>query len=411
MKILFFLKRNLYTTIVFIVGALLTLGLIIYFSFNCFRLWQLLLKFKIEFLFLLISGYFLYSFRYDIMKTELSFNAFIIYMSNIILYINPNSEDYGLVNYNSRALVLIIFFVFIYFLIQIPIYLFFKKLTIYKIELILVRIILWTIIIIVINYIIYILKINIINLELKDLILIPFILLVHIIIKLIFSFLERSLQKKYFHFVSQILSFTLIDTIFILFAILLGSIYRKIDLLNTAFFISFLAIVVSLMKYIINRNSLNIVFYYLNSFIDFKNLYNLEYSPILPLDIKIDIDKILDKKIRYLAFVVFRIEDAKIEDILLKLSDKFKKYRFYIYKNYICFIQPVVDFESIKEIHNIKKILDNKIKACYCPVSKSNWNYIDINYLFKILSEILDKKIRNVNRNIIFKVKEEYIFF
>ncbi len=411
-KSMIFFKKNLYTSIVLITGILFIITLLVYFSTNYFRLWQLLIKFKLEFIFLLISGYFLYSFRYDILKTELSFNSFIIYISNIILYINPNSDNTALINYNLKALVLILFFIFIYFSIQIPIYIFFKKLTVYKLELILIRILLWTLIIIIINYIIYFFKINIINIKFKDIILIPLIIACHIVIKLLFAFIEKSIQKKYFHFLSQTLSVILIDIIFILFSILLGSIYRKIDMLNTALFISFLAIVVSLMKYFINKNSMNIVFYYLNSFLSFKDLYNLEYSPILPIDIKIDLDKIINIKIKYFTFIVFKIMDNKILDLNNKDLDK---YKCYIYKtNYICLILPIMTSNDIKEIYNIKNKLSmkNKICGCYCAVSRKNWNYIDINLFFKTLSELLDKKSRYIqDRNVIIKIKEEYIFF
>lgn len=411
-NLIIFFRKNLYTSIVFIIGFFVLIGLLIYFCSNYFRLWQLILKFKLEFLFLLISGYFLYSFKYDILKTELSFNAFIIYISNIILYIEPNSGESGLLNYNFNALVLILFFLFLYFLIQIFIYLFFKKLTIYKLELIIVRIVLWALIIIFVNYIIYFLKINIVNLQFKDIILIPFILLSHTIIKLIFSFFERTIQRKYFDFFYQVISFIVVDTILILFAILLGSIYRKIDLINTAIFISFLAIVVSLMKYIINKNSLNIVFYHINSFLEFNDLYNIEYPPLLPIDFKIDLEKILNKNIKYIGFVVLKVVNGNTEEIILKLKENNKKYRYYIYKDNICFMYPIFNSDSIKDIHNIKNISGSNTIGAYCAISRSNWNYIDINYLFRILSEILNKKFRCLsNKNVIIKVKEEYIFF
>lgn len=417
MKIVIFFKKNLYTSIVLLTGILFIIILLFYFSFNYFRLWQLLLKFKIEFFFLLISGYFLYSFRYAISNIELSFNAFIIYISNIILYINPNSDEIGLINYNLKALVLILFFIFIYFLIQIPIYIFFKKFTIYNFELILVRILLWTVIIFIINYIIYFFKINIINLQFKDILLIPLILTSHIIIKILFLFLEKSLRKKYFNFILQGLSSLLIDIIFILFSILIGSIYRNINILNTALFISFLAIVVSLMKYFISKNSMNIIFYYLNSFVNFRDLYDLTYSPILPLDIKIEINKVINSKIKYFIFIVFKIIDnnnINFNNIYLNNED-LKKYKFYFYKkDYICFILPLISSEDIKKIYNIKKKLsiNSKIMGCYCAISRKNWNYIDINYFFKLLYEILEKKSRYIkDKDFILSVKEDYIFF
>lgn len=412
-RLAYIFKKELtpYSITILSIGFAFILALIVYFSINSFRLIELLSKMKFEFLFLLITGFFLYSFKYDILNTTITFNAFIIYISNIILYLNLNLKD-GVLSLNFNVVVLILFFIFTYFILQIVFYAFLRKLSIYKIEIIFIRIFLWTLLIISFNYIVYVLKIDIVNLSLSNIMFILIAIFAHGFIKTLFSFIESSIQKKYLDFFGKVLMSFFVDSVFILFSILLGSIYQKIDILNMAFFISFLAIVISLFRYISSKSFENILYHKLTSIINFSYYSKDNVLPHYPLDYKIEISQIIDQSINYLTFIVIKFSNTD-EISAFYNNNIFKKINFSVVKSNCVFtVIPTKKSEYLKVIQEIfnysEKYSPEQPKICFFNARRKIWENLDVDYILKVLINKLRKKKKNTEN--IIEVMHSYIF-
>ncbi|MBP5706575.1 MAG: hypothetical protein J6W76_04775 [Spirochaetales bacterium] len=422
-KLHYFIKKELtpYNITVFCIGILFIIADIVYFSMNSFRLQQLLINNQFEFLFLLLTGFFLYGFKYDILNVPVTFNAFIIYTSNIVLYIDKNMEN-GQLNFNSHVIVLIVFFIFTYFLIQLLLYIVFRKITINKAAIILVRMILWTTEIVVFNFFIYKLHIDMAALHLRDVLWLLMLVVIHNLIKIMFQLFERSLQRKYMDFAQMAVSFVMTDSIFMLFAILLGSIYSKIAILHLSFFIAFLAIVISIVRYITNKNSQNLAFFKIISFIDrrgAKDVFVPEY-PFYPSE-KADLSFVFRNEIYYLDFVMIKFDnpESAAQFVSSRSIIRSSIFCFLDSKNdTVCSILPDTKYDYRKQIARLQADLEKKFEQgwtiAHCGVRKRFWHLIDTEYIFKVLNHKLNpirlsKSAVKPTKEII-EVDQKYIF-
>ena len=207
-------RLSTYTLIISIVGIIFLVGIFIFLGKNSYRLIHLIGKYKFELLFLMITGYFLYSFKYDFFNLQLSFNSFIIYISNNILKEHP-----------FKGIELVLFFLVLYLVSINIVYIITRKFDTVKLERFFLRIIMWTLLILGFNYLIYLFKINLKELRVFDILLIPFLIAGHSLIKFIFTFLETAIKKKYVDYFTKYLVYIIIDSIFIFFSIIVGSVY------------------------------------------------------------------------------------------------------------------------------------------------------------------------------------------
>ena len=422
-KLHYFLKKELtpYNITVFCIGIVFIIADIVYFSVNSFRLQQLLINNQFEFLFLLLTGFFLYGFKYDILNVPVTFNAFIIYTANIVLYIDKNMDN-GQLTFNSHVIVLIVFFIFTYLIIQLLLYIVFRKITIYKAAIILVRIILWTTEIVVFNFFIYKLHIDMADLHLSDVMWLLMLVVIHNMIKIMFQLFERSLQRKHMDLFNMALSFVLTDSIFMLFAILLGSIYSKIEILHLSFFIAFLAIVISIVRYITNKNSQNTVFFKIMSFIDRRRVNDVFLSDyaFYPND-KVDLTYIFRQEIYYLDFVMIKFADQECAKQFVSSRNGIKSSIFCFFDSStdtVCSILPDTKYDYHKQINKIKLDIESKypcgFNIAHCSVRKRFWHIIDTEYIFKVLRHKLNplrfgKDALPLTKQII-EVDQKYIF-
>lgn len=395
-KIDFYLNKNnisKFSITVFIIGALFFIGIIIFFALNSLHVRLLLKSHLTEFVFLLLTGYFLISFKYEILSIPISFNAFIIYMSYCILT-EPQSND----------ILLVILFIVVYFVSVLIIYTATRTLTIYRIEQFFIRSILWTILIIVFNFILHSFKIDINTMRFKTILFIPLLIFIHAIIKISFSIVERFFKKRYGAMLQQTVTFIIIDSIFLFFSIILGTIYNKITMLHTAFFIAFLALIVSLTRYITRKYDESLRFYSLQSFITPEIGKKQNNIPFLPLHERILTKNIFGNKINYISFIIF----FNIEKYELSIPQKITNLRFMKLNEYCISTIQFIEKEDKDQILNFnKKYFDKNTKVVYCNVHRKFWDFIDVSLIFKVLFKFINKfnsesDIKRVDQSFIF---------
>ena len=96
---------KLFSTLLFLF-VIAVESLFLYFIFkDPFRFYFLFSKHILKFIFLLLTGFFLYCLNYEIIGMRVSFNAFIIYISNNLL------KDFSM-----KGLEIVYFFIFTYFI-------------------------------------------------------------------------------------------------------------------------------------------------------------------------------------------------------------------------------------------------------------------------------------------------------
>jgi len=325
---------------------------------------------------------------------ELSFNSFIIYIANNILKEHP-----------FKGIELVLFFLVIYFVSINLIYVVRKKFDIQKLEKFFLRIIMWTLLILAFNYLIYIFKINLKELRVVDILLVPIIIFVHSLIKFLFTFFETLIKKKYSDYITKYLIYIIIDSIFIFFSIIVGSVYTKIGILNTSFFIAFLAVIIMLVRYMSGYNGEQILYYSINSFVDGGNISPNNFFSYLPLKKRINLNHYIKQDINYLLFVMITLKDS--QKINKKIKDGLPKdYKYYLLDlSTIVTILPTKN-DSVSQIEKIKQEIPNTI-ITYCFIKRDRWHSIEISYLFKSLFTIL-KNIKE--KSDIIEVKEDTIF-
>ncbi|HBD94794.1 MAG: hypothetical protein A2015_09345 [Spirochaetes bacterium GWF1_31_7] len=344
-----------------------------------FRVVLLFRKYYIEFLFLLITGYFLTSFSYDLLGIKITFNAFIIYVSNNIMK-----------NYTMKGIELIYLFILIYFITQnILIYFVFNKFSKNKtfdfFTKIFSNVFMWCILITAYNFLLQLFNIKITSLRIIDIFFAFLIIVFHNGIKTIFVLFDLLQNRKYYLFFYHSLPYIIVDSLFIYFSIILGSVYQTIGILNTAFFIIFLAIAMSLTKFVTRIEVDNTIFFSIHSFLTIDDTDNGILFDRFPLNNKSNIlENVTYKNETHFTFVVI---DCKNDTILNQIKKKkISKYRFFLIKNkYLYTIRPssTCDINEIRSI--LFEIFQTDIAVSYCKIAINNLYSVNLNYIFRIL--------------------------
>ncbi|MCG8571712.1 MAG: hypothetical protein MJB14_16375 [Spirochaetes bacterium] len=383
-----------YCMVVIVIGILVIIEIITQLIGIRFRLTILFQKYFIEFLFLLFTGHFLYSLRYEVLGIPITFNTFIIYISNFLL-----KGDY------FKGIELVYLFIVVYFLSQLLVSLIGKKYSLEIIESIMMRIIMWYVLIYIFNYLTAYFKIDIVNLTIRDILIVLLLILIHLTIKAILVTTERLFQRKYYNFFQHTLPYIVIDFLFIYFSLILGSVYQKIGLLNSAFFISFLAVGVYLTSYITKKEYDNNLFYALHSFFQPIPIYQKAIFPFLPVNRNLSLDRVLNKSIYSLTFICFYQGDF-IKTI--PVTTKSIKSRFFIAnKQFICSIIPGRSPEAIDDLKSqLEKVYKTDFYCAYCSIDRQHWHLINLNYIFRVLFYRLKK---HKEKEIILALKQDYI--
>lgn len=370
---------------------------------DSFRIGILFQKYVLEIIFLLITGVFLYSFNYRIMGIPISFNAFIIYVSNNILK-----------SFNIKGIEIVYLFVIIYFF-TLFIYNFISFFLNHKIQFssvliivenMLASILMWSILITVYNTLSVFFKININYLKVIDVILLLIIILVHQIIKTFFTYLSFLIEGKYYSFSYHTAPYLIIDSIFIYFSLILGSVYHSIGILNTALFIIFLAISFSFTKFVSKHQ--DILFYSIHTFLNPNDTkQKLFFVSESPRGFNEEVD--IDKEIKCLFFVVIDLHEVipqqyEFDSRFLKNTD-----RFFLLRNRF-FCTAVAHQEKIGNYKiRIGKFVKKRVRLAYCVIDKKYFSCINVNYIFKILISRL-KLNKNSSEEII-DVKQKYMIY
>ena len=323
-------------------------------------------KYHIEIIFLLATGYFLYSFRYDVSSIRISFNAFIIYCANNIL---KDSRTFQSISF-------VFLFAFVYITSQ------------YIIELILNRkfifdkfigyftnIILWGVLIFVYNLILILFNFNIRNIDIKFInILVVFIIIVsHSLIKSLFTLIEFLPNGKRAKSITQFTIYLFIEAFLILFAIIIGSIYHKIGILSTAILVIFFSLVIIFSNFLIRYNHNLEILFTLAFFLRNTPVRFSFYRTIRPFDI-------IDRQIKEFIFIVF--DDYEGRD---KLGLKFIK----IKKD---FLSTIIDVEdTTKSLNELKSIIENSKRVVFCRFKRDNFEKVDIFFVFRLLNRKIKK--------------------
>lgn len=376
-------------------------GLFLRFIFkDPFRFYFLFSKHILKFIFLMLTGFFLYCLNYQIIGMRVSFNAFIIYISNNLLK-----------DFNMKGLEIVYFFVFIYFTLT-SLYQCFRfrhnltKRNIFNIIYsTLTSIMMWLFLITTYNFMIEKFNIHFSQLHVIDTLLFFIIILVHHIQKTLFVFLNLKLEHKYYNFYYHSVPYLLCDSIFIYFSMILGSVYQSIGILNMSFFIIFLAFAFLIIKIISENIASNARFYSICSFIDpdyFQNNKNYFNVPKM-LGEKYDfLNEELPDSVLVIA-ITPDFADKKIEfDNKIPINKRFFLYR----KKFFCTI-----LKSKDEINSTKIAFEHffhgNIRFSFCTISAQIVRELPIDYIFSILIHKLKLK-RRIKENMIV-VSNNYI--
>jgi len=252
---------------------------------------------------------------------------------------------------------------------------------------------------------IYIFKINLKDLKVFDIIVIPILIAAHSLVKFIFTFIETFIKKKYADYFTKYLVYIIIDSIFIFFSIIVGSVYTKIGILNTSFFIAFLAVIIMLVRYISSYNYEHILYYSINSFINVKNISPNSYLSYLPLKKRIDFNHYVKPEIEYLLFIMVKLKDGnKIhKDLKERLP---KEYNYYLIDlSTIVTVVPSKD-RDLKDIEELRGRIGDCVTV-YSFIDRVHWRNIEISYIFKSFINIL-KNMKDVPD--IVEIDEDIIF-
>ncbi len=358
--------NRVYNILVIVISSLFIVCLGFLLFRDSFRLQYLIPKYYVEIIFLFATGYFLYSFRYDVSSTRISFNSFIIYCANNILKESGTFQNISL----------IFLFAFLYITSQYIVELILaRKFVFDKLIDYLMKVILWGVLIFVYNLIFVLFHFNIKNLDINVInILIIFIVIIsHSLIKSLFTFIESFSNNKQAKSITQYVIYLLIEAFLILFAIIIGSIYQKIGILSTAILVIFFALVVIFAKFLIHYNYNLEILFTLSYFLRTTPVRFSFYRTIKPFDV-------LSKTTKELIFVVFDDYDGRD-----KLNLKFIK----IKKD---FLSTIIGIEDVKErFEELKPIIENSKRVVFCRFKRDNFEKIDIFFVFRVLNRKIKK--------------------
>lgn len=374
--------------------------LFLYFIFkDPFRFYFLFSKHILKFIFLLLTGFFLYCLNYQIIGMRVSFNAFIIYISNNLLK-----------DFNMKGLEIVYFFIFVYFgltFLYQCVYLKHKHRLLRKnifniVYGTLTSILMWLFMITSYNFMIDKFNISFSQLHVIDTLFFFVIILIHHVQKTLFVFLNLKLERKYYNFYYHSVPYLLSDSIFIYFSMILGSVYQSIGILNMSFFIIFLAFAFLIIKIISENISSNTRFYSICSFVDFDYLKGGKNYFTVP--------SVLEKKFNFLdselpdSVLLIAITPATNEkEIFADKTDNhfpITKKRFFLYqRKFFCSI--LKSKNEIKDVvSEFEQFFKGNARFSVCMVSSDKLRQLPIDYIFSILIHKLKLK-RRKNENMI----------
>lgn len=388
-----------YSIIVVIVGTLFTLYMLFYLFRDPFKLLILFQKHIREFFFLILTGHFLYSLKYEIMGTPITFNALVIYISNSILK-----------GYHFKGIELVYLFILFYFASQLAVYFINKEFSLLTLETILMRVLMWSILIYLFNRLTLLMTIDMTNIV-DNLLFIPLIALLHFLVKMFFMTGERFLQRKYYNFFQHTLPYLVIDSILLYFAIIVGSVFNKIGLVSTALFISFLAIVLSLTNYISKREFADYQFYSIHSFFKAHALYlKGELFPFIPVYKKRTLKELLPVSIETLIFITIYSKETDFEKLELNRQNELlwgESTFFQPNKNSLTTVLINKDKAQLEELKMmLERVSGSPVTLACSFIERKNWDSINTNNIFRILLFELKKKKKGSD---IIYIEQDYI--
>lgn len=368
-------------------------GLFLCFIFkDPLRFYFLFSKHILKFIFLLMTGFFLYCLNYQIVGMRVSFNAFIIYISNNLLK-----------DFNMKGLEIVYFFVFVYFILTLLYQCFYLRHNLTKRNIFnivcstLTSIIMWLFLITTYNFLIESFNIHFSQLHVIDTLFFFIIILVHHIQKTLFVFLNLKFEHKYYNFYYHSVPYLLSDSIFIYFSMILGSVYQSIGILNMSFFIIFLAFVFLIIK-IMNENIASSArFYSICSFIDFDFFQNKKnYFNVPQIGRKYDF---LNEELPDYVVIIAVTPDSADKNIAFDDEIPINK-RFFLYrKKFFCSILKSKD-EIKSIIPAFESFFHGNARFSFCTISTDKLRQLPIDYIFSILIHKLKLK-RRMNENMI----------
>lgn len=376
-------------------------GLFLCFIFrDPFRFYFLFSKHILKFIFLLLTGFFLYCLNYQIIGMRVSFNAFIIYISNNLLK-----------DFNMKGLEIVYFFVFVYFVLTFMYQCFCLRHNLTRRSIFniiygtLTSVMMWLFLITTYNFLIEKFNISFSQLHVIDTLFFFVIILVHHIQKTLFVFLNLKLEHKYYNFYYHSVPYLLSDSIFIYFSMILGSVYQSIGILNMSFFIIFLAFAFLIIKIISENIASSARFYSICSFIDsdfFQN--NKNYF---------DVPQMIGKKYDFLneelpdsVLVIAVTPDSADKNFVFDGEIPINK-RFFLYrKKFFCSVLKSKD-EINSTILAFEDFFHGNVRFSFCTISADKLRRLPIDYIFSILIHKLKLK-RRIKENMIV-VSNNYI--
>lgn len=389
-------ERLLFISLLF-VGTFVIYALIS----NYFRLHILINKYATEFIFLLITGIFLCSFHYDITGVRITYNSFIIYFGNNILKIH-----------NFKGIELIYLFIVIYFTTQmLSLIITSGRRNTYKVIIhyfynMLKNTIMWIILISVYNGILNLFDVNITTLRLIDILFSSVAIIVHHVIKTLLMIISNKVSNKYYSFLYHTTPYIIIDSVFIYFSIILGSIYHTIGILNSAFFIIFIAIIISFARFIIKMETEYNLIFSIYSFLQLGDTQDKVWFNNYPIVSSENGLNHINPDIQKMFFILIEIGE-NIDDIKKQNAELFIERRFFLIKNkYLYTVIPDFLFSQDKIKKMIAPGIRGKLRLSYCCINKSNFPKINVNYILRILLYKF-KIMKNVTEIV---TDESYIF-
>lgn len=393
-KMVAFLYK-LFSTLLFLF-VIAVESLFLYFIFkDPFRFYFLFSKHILKFIFLLLTGFFLYCLNYEIIGMRVSFNAFIIYISNNLL------KDFSM-----KGLEIVYFFIFTYFILTFLYQCFYlknrnrlsRKSIFNIIYSSLTSILMWLFMITTYNFVIEKFNISFSHLHVIDTLFFFVIILIHHIQKTLFVFLNLKLEHKYYNFYYHSVPYLLSDSIFIYFSMILGSVYQAIGILNMSFFIIFLAFSFLIIKIISENIASNGRFYSICSFVDSKLFENNRNYFVVPA--------IFQKKYDFLqeelpdSVLLIAITPSKSDTINFDETIPLTKRFFLYHKRFFCSILKSKD--EIPEIISVfEQFFQDKVRFSVCSVSSEKLRQLPVDYIFSILIHKLKLKRRKNESKII----------
>jgi hypothetical protein len=377
------IKRIYNISIIVIATSFLAILGVLIFKEEPIRLYGLINKYYIEIIFLFATGYFLYSFGYDVSNIRISFNSFIIYCASNIL------KDSG----TFQNIAFVFLFALIYITSQYIVEIILNRKFIFdKFIEYLMKIILWGTLIYLYNLILVLFNFNIKDVDIKfiNILVVIIIIISHSLIKSLFTFIESIPNEKRAKSITQFIIYLSIESFLILYAIIIGSIYQTIGILSTATLVIFFALVIIFSKFLIHYNYNLEILFALAFFLRKAPVRFSFYRTIKPFDV-------VNKSIKELIFVVF--DDYEGRDELDLKFIKIKR----------DFLSTIINIEDTTDrFAELEPIIENSRRVVFCRFKRENFEKIDIFFVFRVLNRKIKKMDSNSSLKSPLELKEDF---